>query len=56
MGVLFETCLRRHGNELMGHRCYVLLGRGHDVPMRRRGDIPLRRLGTFHRDVVGCFV
>ena len=29
----------------MGHRCYVLLRRRHDVPTRRREDVPLRRLG-----------
>ena len=45
MGVSFETCLRRHGDVLMGRRCYVLLRRRHDVPIRRRGDVPLRRLG-----------
>ena len=30
---------------MMGHRCYVLLKRHYDVPIRRRGDAPLRRLG-----------
>ena len=45
LGVSFETCLRRRGEALMGHRCYVLLRRHHDVPIRCRGDISLRRLG-----------
>ena len=29
----------------MRRRCYVLLRRPHDVPIRCRGDVPLRRLG-----------
>ena len=29
----------------MVRRCYVLLTRHHDVPIRCRGDVPLRRLG-----------
>ena len=29
----------------MGLRCYVLLKRRHDVPIRHRGDVSLRRLG-----------
>ena len=37
--------MRRCGDVLMGRRCYVLLGRGHDVPVRRRGEAPLRRFG-----------
>ena len=45
LGVSFETCLRRRGDALMGHRCYVLLRRRHDVPIRCRGDVPLRHLG-----------
>ena len=28
----------------MGRRCYVLLRRRQDVPVRCRGDVPLRRL------------
>ena len=32
------------GDVLIGHRCYVLFRRRHDVPIRRRGDVPLRRL------------
>ena len=47
MGVSFETCLRRRGNVLMGHRCYVPLRRRCDVPIRHRGAVPLRRLGEF---------
>ena len=46
MGVSFETCLRRRRDGLMGRRCYVLLRRFHDVPIRCRGDVPLRRLGN----------
>ena len=38
---LFETSWRR----TVGRRCYVLLRRCHDVPIRRRGDVLLRRLG-----------
>ena len=30
---------------MMGCRCYVLLRRHYDVPIRLRGDAPLRRLG-----------
>ena len=67
MGVSFETCLRRRGDELMGGRCYVLLRRRHDVSIKRRGDVPLRQLGdvpprrcwVFHLrracDVVGTY-
>ena len=29
----------------MGHHCYVLLRRRHDVPIGCREDVPLRRLG-----------
>ena len=29
---------------MIGHRCYVILRRCYDVPIRRRGDTPLRRL------------
>ena len=29
----------------MGRRCYVLVRRCHDVPIRCRGDVPLRRVG-----------
>ena len=29
----------------MRRRCYFLLRRCHDVPIRCRGDVPLRRLG-----------
>ena len=51
----------------MGRRCYVLLRRHHDVPIKCRGDVPLRRLGdvppkrrwVFHLrrtyDVVGTY-
>ena len=28
----------------MGRRCYVLLSRRYDVPVRRLGHVPLRRL------------
>ena len=45
MGVPFKTCLRRRGDVMMGCRCYILLRRCYDVPIRRRGDAPLRRLG-----------
>ena len=45
MGVSFETCLRRRGDVLIGRRCYFLLRRYHDVPIRCRGDVPLRRFG-----------
>ena len=31
----------------MRRRCYVLLRRPQDVPIRYRGDVPLRRLGDF---------
>ena len=44
-GGSFETCLRRHGDVLMRHRCYVLLRRRYDVPIGRCGDVPVRRLG-----------
>ena len=30
---------------MMGRRCYVLLRRCYDVPIRRHRDAPLRRLG-----------
>ena len=53
---LFETCLRRRWDALMGRRCYILLRRHHDVPIRCRGDVPLRSLGTFHGELVGCFL
>ena len=67
MGVSFETCLRRHGDVLMGRRCYVLLRRRYNVPIRRQGDVPLTCLGDvplrrrwlFHLgctyDVVGTY-
>ena len=45
MGVSFETCLRRHGEVMVGRRCYVLLRRRYDIPVRSRRDAPLRRLG-----------
>ena len=45
LGVSFEPFLRRHGDVLMGLRCYVLLRCRYDVPTRRRGDVLLRRLG-----------
>ena len=45
MGVSFKIRLRSRGDVMMGHHCYVLLGRCYDVPVRRRGDAPLRRLG-----------
>ena len=45
LGVSFETCVRRRGHVMMGHRFYVLLRRRYDVPIRRRRDAPLRRLG-----------
>ena len=45
LGVSFQTCLRRHGDVLMGGRCYVLLRRHHDIPIRRHRDVPLSHLG-----------
>ena len=56
LGVLFETCSRRHGDVMMRRRCYVLLRRCYDVLIRRRrdaplrplGDVPLRRRWVFH--------
>ena len=59
--------MRRLGDVLIGLRCYVLLRRRHDVPIRCHGDVPLRRLGdvpprlrrVFHLrrtcDVVGTY-
>ena len=47
LGVSSATSLRRCGDILMGHRCYVFL--------RRRHDVPIDVLATFHGDVVGCF-
>ena len=47
--VLFETCLRRRGDVLMGRCCYALLRRRHDVPIRCHGDVPLRLLGDVPR-------
>ena len=47
--VLFETCLRRRGEVLMGRCCYALLRRRHDVPIICHGDVPLRRLGDVPR-------
>ena len=44
LGFSFETCLRRRRDALMGRRCYVLLRRCHDFPIRCRGDVLLRRL------------
>ena len=41
----FRLVFRRRGDVLMGRRCYVLLRRRHDVPIKCHGDIPLRRLG-----------
>ena len=32
----------------MRRRCYFLLRRCHDVPIRCRGDVPLRRRWEFH--------
>ena len=55
MGVSFETCLRRRGDALIGHHCYVLLRRRHDVPIRCRGDVPLRRLGDVPRKLRRVF-
>ena len=56
LGVSFETCLKRHGDILMGSRCYVLLRCRHDVlirhheyvPLRRLSDVPPRRCWVFH--------
>ena len=31
------------------YRCYVLLRRRHDVPIRCHGDVPLRRVGDVPR-------
>ena len=45
LGVSFETCLRHCEDALMGRRCYVLLRRHHNVPVKRCGDVPLRCLG-----------
>ena len=45
LGVSFQTCLRRHGDVLMGGRCYVLLRRHHDISIRRHRDVPLSHLG-----------
>ena len=45
LGFSFETCLRRRRDALMGRRCYVLLRRCHDIPIRCRGNVLLRRLG-----------
>ena len=45
LGVSFETCLRRRGDVIMGHRCYVFLRRRYDVPGKCRRDVPLRCLG-----------
>ena len=44
MGVSFETYLRRRGEEQMGRRCYILLRRCYDIPIRRRGGVPLRHV------------
>ena len=33
----------------MGRRCYVVLTRRHDVPIRCREDVPLIRLGDVPR-------
>ena len=43
-GVSFQTCLRRRGDVLMGRRCYILLRRWRNVPIRCRGDVLLRRI------------
>ena len=40
--VSFQICLRRRGDALMGRRCYVILRRCFDVPIKCRGDVPLR--------------
>ena len=45
MGVLFEACLNRRGDVLMGRPHYVPLSRRHNIPIRRREDVPLRHLG-----------
>ena len=45
LGVSFETCLRRHGDVLMGRRYHVLLRCRHDAPIRPCGDVPLRCFG-----------
>ena len=67
LGVSFETCLRRHGDVLMGSCHYVPLRRHHnilirrreDVPLRRLGDVPLRRRWVFHLrrtcDIIGMY-
>ena len=43
----------------MARRCYVLLRRPHDVPIRCRGDVPPRRRWVFHLrrtcDVTGTY-
>ena len=44
---LFETCLKRRGDVLMGRRHYVPMKRHHDISVRRREDLPL----TCFRDV-----
>ena len=33
----------------MGRRCYLLLRRRHDIPIRCRRDVPLTRLGGVPR-------
>ena len=67
LGVSFETCLRGQRDALMGRRCYVLLRRRHDFPIRCCGDallrclcdIPMRRCWMSHlkrtRDVTGTY-
>ena len=67
MGVSFETCLRRRGDVMVGCRCYVLLRRRYDVPIRLRreapqtclGNVPSRRRCVFHLrrtcDVAGTY-
>ena len=44
LGVSFGTCLKRRRDALIGHLCYVLLRRCHDVPIRYCGDAPLFHL------------
>ena len=67
MGVLFEACLRRRGDLLMGRHHYVPMRRHQDIPIRRSedvllrrlGDVPLRRSWVFHLrrtcDVTGTY-
>ena len=45
LDVLFESCLLRRGDVLMGRCYYVLLKRHYYVPIRRCGDVLLKHLG-----------